>query len=201
MTTDSTPGGRGTATILLVEDDAEQREVYQGFLADRYTVEAVPDGETALSVLGEQPAFETILLDRGLPGMDGDAVLEELVDRGTNVPVVVVTGTEPDLDIIEMGMDYYLTKPVSRDQLLRTIERVRRWRTLDDSLQEIARLTMKRTTLETAHGQETLQDDERYVELLEQLARLDHQRLDLLSNFESVDFVAAYKRLGNGHGA
>jgi len=79
------------ATILLVEDDRNQRELYRRELTEEgYEVHAVGDGPAALeSVRGQRP--DAIVMDVALPGMDGMETLGRLLGIDETIPVVLNT--------------------------------------------------------------------------------------------------------------
>lgn len=116
-------------TILVVDDDALMRRSLAASLGQTgYTVETAATGENALqSVRRKSP--DLVLLDVGLPGMDGIETLRELRRDTPNLPVILVTGRRRELDEIvglEMGADDYITKPFDMDVLLAHIKAVMR---------------------------------------------------------------------------
>lgn len=116
-------------TILVVDDDALMRRSLAASLGQTgYIVETATSGENALeSVRRKSP--DLVLLDVGLPGMDGIETLRELRRDTPNLPVILVTGRRRELDEIvglEMGADDYITKPFDMDVLLAHIKAVMR---------------------------------------------------------------------------
>ncbi|MFE0178738.1 response regulator [Streptomyces sp. NPDC059002] len=106
--------------VLVVEDDAQLvRALVINLQARKYAVDAAPDGATALRLAAaRQP--DVIVLDLGLPDMDGIDVLKGL--RGwTRVPVLVLTArraSDEKVTALDAGADDYITKPFSMDELL-----------------------------------------------------------------------------------
>ena len=113
----SAPSG---ARILVVEDDpAVRRIVERNLVGHGFRVQAVDSGRGAL---GAEPTFhpDLILLDLGLPDMEGHAVIQSLRER-TTTPIIVlsVRGSEPEkVRALDLGADDYLTKPFGADELL-----------------------------------------------------------------------------------
>ncbi len=107
-------------TILLVEDEPSVGELVRGYLTrDGYRVVWVRSGEEALAELERHPV-RMVLLDIGLPGLDGFDVCREL-RRRSDVPILMLTARdeEPDRVIgLEVGADDYLTKPFSPRELV-----------------------------------------------------------------------------------
>jgi two-component system OmpR family response regulator len=109
-------GGR----ILVVEDDADTAEtLVQGLRQEAYTVEHVEDGRDAL-YLASASAFDAIVLDRMLPGMDGLSVLRALRAARIETPVLVLSALgELDERVagLRAGGDDYLAKPFAFSEL------------------------------------------------------------------------------------
>lgn len=106
--------------VLLVEDDAMIGEgVVEGLKAEGYAVDWVRDGRSALAALETTP-FSLVVLDLGLPGKDGIAVLQELRNRRLDTPVLVATARDTVGDRVkglDAGADDYLIKPFDLDEL------------------------------------------------------------------------------------
>lgn len=114
--------------VLIVEDDRALRETIADALDARgYETTSVGDGITAAQTLRSSP-FDVVLLDIGLPFVDGWSVLSQL--EGTTVPSVIVIsarGEESDkIKALDMGADDYLTKPFGIEELLARVRAVRR---------------------------------------------------------------------------
>ncbi|WP_119390271.1 response regulator transcription factor [Taklimakanibacter lacteus] len=107
--------------ILLVEDDTRiARQIAAILQAAGYMVETVGDGEEAW-FRGETEDYDLIILDLGLPGMDGLAVLKRWRAAGRSLPVLVLTarGTWPErVEGINAGADDYLPKPFQMEEML-----------------------------------------------------------------------------------
>ena len=113
--------------LLLVEDNELNRDALGRLLERRgYTMLQATDGPAAL-VLAEREGPDLILLDIGLPGMDGHAVAQELRRRAATraVPIIALTAhaTASDRDsALEAGCDDFEVKPVNLARLLPRIE-------------------------------------------------------------------------------
>ena len=114
--------------ILVVDDESQIRRALSLNLGARgYEVFEATTGEAALTVVaGEHP--DMVLLDLGLPGMDGIMVLEAL--RGwTRVPIIVLTVRDDErskVEALEAGADDYVTKPFGMAELVARIRAVLR---------------------------------------------------------------------------
>ena len=114
--------------ILLVEDDNSLRHVIFGALREAgYDAESVPDGIQAAQRL-RAADFELVLLDLGLPFVDGWRILAELEGRPLpSVIIISARGDEQDkVRALDMGADDYLTKPFGADELLARVRAVLR---------------------------------------------------------------------------
>lgn len=109
------------ATVLLVDDEESVLETYELYLeTEGYDVLTADNGGEALVELDGD--VDVLLLDRRMPGMSGDEVLEHVRDWELDCRVAMITAVDPDSDIVEMAFDDYLTKPISKDELLDTVE-------------------------------------------------------------------------------
>lgn len=106
--------------VLIIEDTRDLAANLIDYLGGcGHTVDTAMDGVTGLRMVltGE---FDAIVLDLGLPGMDGTQVCEELRKAGCTVPVVMLTGRgdlEQRVEGLELGADDYLVKPVALREL------------------------------------------------------------------------------------
>jgi two-component system KDP operon response regulator KdpE len=108
------------ATVLVVDDEPQIRRALRTNLTVRgYRVVEAGDGAAALAAVADHRP-DVVLLDLGLPGLDGIEVLHGL--RGwTDVPVIVVTVRDREVDKVEAldaGADDYVTKPFGMNELL-----------------------------------------------------------------------------------
>ncbi|MER7273987.1 response regulator transcription factor [Dactylosporangium sp. NPDC000244] len=109
------------AAILVVEDDPDiADELVQALRAGGYRASAAPDGAGAL-LAAESQRFDLILLDLGLPDLDGVAVCRRLRAAALDTVIVVLTARTAELDVVvalDAGADDYLTKPFRLTELL-----------------------------------------------------------------------------------
>jgi len=124
--------------ILIVEDEERIAGfVGKGLRAAGYAVEIVGTGEEA-TALAQGAGFDLVILDVGLPGIDGFAVLEALRGSGDHVPVIMLTARGSLDDTVrglEDGADDYVVKPFRFDELLARVRvRLRDASTSTDTL-------------------------------------------------------------------
>ena len=108
--------------VLMVDDEKQVADAYALRLQDVADVTVAYGGREALSVVDEGRPPDVVLLDRHMPGLSGDEVLAELRERDLTTRVIMVTAIDPDLGIVEMPFDDYLSKPVDRADLHAAID-------------------------------------------------------------------------------
>ncbi|HSS02775.1 MAG TPA: response regulator transcription factor [Kofleriaceae bacterium] len=110
--------------LLIVEDNATlSASLTKGLREDGFNVEAVDTGVAALRRL-ERQDIDVVVLDLGLPDIDGSEVLHQLRTRGINAPVLVLTARDAvtsRVEALEKGADDYLIKPFDYAELLARI--------------------------------------------------------------------------------
>ena len=113
-----------TKHLLLVEDEAPLRQAIAEQLADRgYHVEQAESGEAAIARLADF-AFDIIVTDLRLPGVDGSAVIEAAVARYPEIIAIVVTGygtVKDAVEAIKRGASDFVSKPFQIDELLHVL--------------------------------------------------------------------------------
>src|ERR1700720_3686931 len=114
-----------TKHLLLVEDESPLREAIAEQLADRgYHVEQADSGEAALTHLADF-AFDVIVTDLRLPGIDGAAVVDAAVERYPDIVAIVVTGygtVKDAVEAIKRGASDFVSKPFQIDELLHVLD-------------------------------------------------------------------------------
>ena len=111
--------------LLLVEDETALRQAVAEQLTDRgYLVRQADSGEAAVAQLAEF-AFDVIITDLRLPGMDGTTLIQSAVARYPEIVAIVVTGygtTKHAVDAIKSGASDFVSKPFQIDELMHALE-------------------------------------------------------------------------------
>lgn len=107
--------------ILVVEDNADlRRQLADALSQSGYAVDLASDGEDG-HFLGDTEPYDAVILDLGLPKMDGVTVLERWREDGRNFPVLILTARDRWSEKVagfDAGADDYLTKPFITEELL-----------------------------------------------------------------------------------
>src|SRR6516162_5233099 len=114
-----------TRHLLIVEDEAPLRQAIAEQLVDHgYQVEQAESGEAAVARLADF-AFDIIITDLRLPGIDGSAVVEAAVERYPDIIAIVITGfgtVKDAVDAIKRGARDFVSKPFQIDELLHVLD-------------------------------------------------------------------------------
>ncbi|MBZ5487461.1 response regulator transcription factor [Halomonas aquamarina] len=107
--------------ILLVEDDASLSSgIRLALKPEHYTVDHLDNGNSALQALKESEPFDAVILDLGLPGLDGLQIIKAVRRQGSQIPILVLTARDGINDRIaglDAGADDYLVKPFEVEEL------------------------------------------------------------------------------------
>jgi DNA-binding response OmpR family regulator len=182
--------------VLIVEDEPDVAETYKLWLRKDYEVRMALDGSEGLDLLDDE--VDIVLLDRMMPGLSGDEVLDRIRDRELDCRVSMVTAVEPDFDILEMGFDAYLSKPIRSEELHETVQNLLERSEYDSLLQRYYSLVEKRATLEATKSNAELSSSDEYEDLKEQIADLEGDLSGTLGGIEDDDdFIATLRGLGD----
>lgn len=182
--------------VLVVEDERDLADLYATWLRDEYRVRVAYGGREAIEKLDDE--VDVALLDRRMPDLSGDETLQAIREEGISCRVAMVTAVEPDFDIVAMGFDDYLVKPVSREGLTDTVENLLLRNSYDDGIQELFALASKKALLESEKDPATLESNEEYQELTDQVAELRADLDETLASFDDDhDIEAMYRDLGS----
>jgi two-component system OmpR family response regulator len=123
--------------VLVAEDDVRLADLLEQFLTEAgWDVETVHDGRSAYGrALPEGLPYDVLLLDWGLPGLDGLTVCRKLRELGVRTPVLMLTARGQVRDRVaglEAGADDYLPKPFDLDELLARLRALHRRSTYDE---------------------------------------------------------------------
>jgi two-component system nitrogen regulation response regulator NtrX len=149
-------------SILIVDDEPGVRSALGGVLRDEgYEVDAVDSGEACLERLGRQ-AYDVIVLDIWLPGMDGLATLTRMRERQIDTQVVIISGhgnIESAVRAIKMGAFDFVEKPLSLEKTVLVVRNALRQRTLEVENRALrARVDAQHTMIGESYAMVTLRE-------------------------------------------
>jgi len=112
-------------TILVIEDQRDLQNYLKEFLLDNdFLVLTASDGITGLNLL-KRTLPDLVLLDLGLPNMDGESVCREIKKNWPSLKIIILTAKNDTLDIVHglnLGADDYITKPFQLEELIARIK-------------------------------------------------------------------------------
>jgi DNA-binding response OmpR family regulator len=156
--------------VLIVEDKQELADLYGGWLEGSFGVTVVYNGRQALDVLDKRgDDVDVVLVDRRMPGLSGDELIEIIRDRESEYSVAVVSAVTPDIDIAQLGFNEYLTKPVDREELETVVHRLVNQASYDKQVRDHLALISKKQVLEEEKRREELVESEEYRRLEEKI--------------------------------
>ena len=158
-------------SILIVEDDRDLRSIYRDYLDGPYRVLTASTFEEAVACLNDD--IDIVLLDRKLPDKSGPDLLPH-IDQ-CNAMVAMVTAVEPDVDIIDMAIDDYLTKPVSREELRDTVDHLLTTKSYSSTMTEYLSLVKKRAVLRAEKSSNELNAHTEVIELENRIDQLERE--------------------------
>lgn len=166
------------ATVLVVDDDPQILDLYQSYLAEDFSVRTAMYGDEAIGQLDD--SVDVILLDRRMPDLSGDEVLQAVRDQGYDCRVAMVTAVEPDFDLVDIGFDDYVVKPVTRDELIEVVELLLSRSAYDDHIREWLSLLSKRATLRRQKSTQELEESAEYAQLQQKIQDLQYKADELI---------------------
>ena len=174
-------GGDG-ASVLVVEDEDALAKLFANVLSEEYDVSRAANGAEALSKLDED--VDVVVLDRRMPDISGDQALDEINARSLDCRVAMVTAVDPDFDVIEMGFDDYLTKPVRPDDLRSTVDRLLALDAYEEKYQELSSKIVKRNILQVEKSETELAQNDRFAQLQARIEQLERELEEMQSEAE-----------------
>lgn len=180
-------------TVLVIEDEADLADMYAAWLRDDYHVRVATTGEAALELVDS--TVDVALVDRRLPGMRGDEVVAELRRRNYAIQIAMVSAVEPAFDIVKLGFDDYIQKPVTREALCSLVRLLLNRSAYDSDSQELFQLLTKRAVLEAQYSESALDAHDEYQQLETRLTALEARLDETTANLTDDDYSALFRRL------
>jgi excisionase family DNA binding protein len=119
------PGGR--RRVLLVDDEPSSLDLLTKMLATHYAIVSATDAAGALDMLrGNPAAYDMLISDLNMPGMDGLELIREVRRLSSRLPIIIVTGYSTEssaIQAVNLGVAGYLVKPFKANEVLAVIAR------------------------------------------------------------------------------
>lgn len=165
--------------ILLAEDERSlSRAIIALLEKHNYSADAVYDGQEALDYL-ETENYDAVILDIMMPRLDGLSVLRTLRERGSQIPVLLLTAkseVEDKVTGLDSGANDYLTKPFATAELLARIRAMTRTQTAQtDSKMSFGNITLDQTTYELSSPSGSFRLANKEYQMMELLLRNPRQ--------------------------
>jgi DNA-binding response OmpR family regulator len=181
--------------VLIAEDEPRIASFLEkGLRANGYSTTVVEDGLTTAAAARDR-TFDLLILDLGLPGLDGLGVLAEMRRRGERMPVIILTARREPGDTVaglDGGADDYVTKPFRFEELLARVRaRLRDEGTRETTVLEVGEVMLDLRTRRATVAGRTVELSAREFALAETLLRHPGQvlsREQLLSHVWGYDF-------------
>jgi DNA-binding response OmpR family regulator len=205
--------------LLIVEDDPRLGRVLDRlFTTDRHVVELVRSGVAALDIIDACPGLDVVVLDVGLPDLDGVEVCRRLRDRGSTLPVLMLTARDGVRDRVaglDAGADDYMVKPFAYEELAARVRALlRRGGSTRESVIRVGPIALEEATRKVTVGDVPLSLSQREFALLEVMLRhpdqvlsrdqlLDHAwPMGVAVTLNSVDAYVSFvrRKLGDAGG-
>lgn len=165
--------------LLLAEDERALSKALVAILErNNYSVDAVYDGRSALDYL-ETDNYDGVILDIMMPKVDGLTVLKKVRERGSLIPILLLTAkseVDDKVEGLDAGANDYLVKPFHSKELLARIRAITRTQTAQpDSKLKIGNVTLDRATFELSTSAGSFQLANKEFQMLEFLMSNPHQ--------------------------
>lgn len=171
------------ATVLVIEDEQEVADSYISQLESRYETLVAYDGQKAMNKIDD--SIDIILTDRRMPGISGDELLEIIHKKDLDCQIIMVSAVDPDFDIIGMPFDEYITKPVTEQELLDTVERQLDVADADKPVAEFLEIQSKLDVLEDEKPTDELEKTEEVQEMRDRASELEAALWETMDEFDT----------------
>jgi DNA-binding response OmpR family regulator len=177
--------------VLIVDDEGVVADVYAELLDEEYECQVAYSGEAAIEAYG--PNVDVVLLDRRIPDIPGDEVLTALRGKDGDSRIAMVTAVQPDFDVLDMGFDDYLVKPVTPEALRGTVAKLVELSAYSAGVRRYYALASKRACLETEKSPGELAGNADYQRLLDEISALESRLERTVCAFSAVDYNDAFR--------
>jgi DNA-binding HxlR family transcriptional regulator/DNA-binding response OmpR family regulator len=161
----------GPPTVLIADDERRLADMHAEWLDPEYDVEIAYEGKGALKALDAD--VDLVLLDRRMPGLTGDELVDWIRANHLDCRIVMLTSQDPGTDVLDLGFDEYLTKPVERSDVLAIVDAVLSRREYDARVREYLALRSKQALLRAELASEDRGEANEFEQLRGRIAELE----------------------------
>lgn len=183
------------ATVLIVEDEESLASLHNHHLQDQYETKIAYNAGEALVKLS--PDIDLVFLDRRMPGMSGDTLLGHIDDWEASCQVIMVTAVDPDIELIDMPIAGYLTKPVSKEEMLDAANQALLLRKYEDLVVEYYEAKRKHALLVTEFSSSEAVESDEFSELEDRVETLEYELQNIVDSFPDNDFADEFREIHN----
>jgi DNA-binding NtrC family response regulator len=180
-------------TVLIVEDEESLATLHNHHLQNEYETEVAFNAGEALVKLS--PDIDLVFLDRRMPGMSGDELLEHIEDWESECQVIMVTAVDPELALVDLPIAGYLTKPVSKQEMLDAAEQALLISKYESLVFEYYEAKRKYALLLSEYSTGEIESDEDFLALENEVERLENEISSTLDSFPDEEFKTEFMDL------
>lgn len=174
-------------SVLVLEDETELLDAYVKGLSEAYDVIPAASGDDAIETIDELgDDLDVALLDRRLPDSSGDEVLKHIQSWSIDCRTAMVTAVDPTFDIIDMGFDDYVIKPVTPSDLRSVIERLLVLDEYDEIYRQLSEKRVKQSVLAAEKSRAELRSNDEYRRLSTEIEELEAQLESIETEIEDT---------------
>lgn len=157
-------------SVLVVQDEPDVADTYAAYL-DGYGVQIATGGQEALDVLDK--GFDVVVLDQQLPVVSSNEVLGYMETEGIGARVVMVIAANSDFDAVDLPIDDYLMKPVTRAEVRGTVDRLLKLEEYENRLRTLTSKKIERNVRQVENRGTKLEKGTEFERLNREIAELE----------------------------
>lgn len=184
-------GEARSGEVLIIEDEPSLATLYGQLLESSYSVRIAFDGAQGLELMDDE--VDVILLDRRMPDLTGREVLSEIRRHYDRCRVAIITAAFPDVDVIDMGFDEYIIKPISGNDLRELVDRLVVRASYDEDIRRLLAMASKRSVLEANTSVAVLEEHRKYRSLVDGMDALEERLRDDLADLDEAAIGAWFR--------
>jgi len=187
--------GEDRPLVLAVDDEKRVVQAFEIWLGEEFEIITATGGNEALEQISDE--VDVVLLDRHMPDLSGDEVLEQIREEGYDCQVAMVTAVAPEFEIVDMEFDHYISKPIDKSKLREIVSRLVDISAYDQRLNELYRVTQKIATLENEMTDSRLSHHDEYARLVDRRGRLREETDEVIREMEREELGEVFEMISS----